>query len=129
MSSLRQHHPRDRSIAGDVNTTNVPLALLTVSPGISLASAPVFTRSYSPTSSGLSRTAHLCSRHSFFLFLIALSSSSIHHFIYRPLSTRFLSSCCPCLPFDFFSSPSPPAVLPLLSSGLPDGHLSLAGKR
>lgn len=30
-------HPRDRSIADDVNTTNVPLALLTVSPGISFA--------------------------------------------------------------------------------------------
>lgn len=144
MSSLRQHHrchpprapSRDRSIAGNVNTTNVPLALLPGRLSLSFSltpTAPIFTRFLFPcASSSLSRTAHLCSRHSFFLFLMALSSSFIRHFIYLFSLSRFphflfFPLSLPLLIF-FNSSPSRPPDS-LERGARRDGQLSLAGKR
>lgn len=92
-------HPRDRSIAGDVNTTNVPLALLTVSP-ISLAPPLRF----SPDSIPLRPPVY----HELFTSvpvilssLIALSSSSTCHLICRPPFRVFSFLVVP-ISFDFF---------------------------
>jgi len=62
MASLRRHHrrchprgttPRDRSIAGDVNTTNMPLALLTIP-------ASCFRSTDLPIPSGIILPLHHC---------------------------------------------------------------------
>lgn len=89
---------------------------------LSCTIAPVFTRFYSPASSNLSRTVHLCSRHSFFLFLIVLSSSSIHHLIYQPLFPVY--SFVP-ISFDFFQ----PFSVPTLSSELARRSFVLGRKK
>jgi len=68
---------------------------------LSCTIAPVFIRFYSPASSSLSRTVQLCSRHSFFLLLIALSSSCIRHLICRSLFRVFSFPVVP-ISFDFF---------------------------
>lgn len=108
MSSLRQHHRRHpRVLSRPVNSgrcehhQRAAGTFNGFTRHLSCTIAPVFTRFYSPASSSLSRTVHLRSRHSFFLLLIALSSSSTRHLICRP-PFRIFSFLVVPISFDFF---------------------------
>lgn len=127
MSNLRQHHRcrspsprtrRDRSIAGDVNTTNVPLALLTISPGVSF---PPLLRFHSILFPCVLQSITDCSPSlpSFFLPISNSTFLFFHSSFDLPTSlSRFLFPLLSLFSFDFFSSSSLSRCTPFLSSVL-----------